>query len=40
MMQEKRPAAKSFRDLVVWRKAHALVLAIYGFTAGLASRVR
>jgi len=29
-----RPAARSFRDLVVWRKAHEFVLAVYGFTAG------
>ena len=29
-----RPAARSFRDLLVWRKAHELVLAIYPFTAG------
>ena len=25
--------AKSFRDLVVWQKAHHLVLAVYAFTA-------
>ena len=29
-----RPAARSFRDLVVWRKAHQFVLAVYSFTAG------
>jgi four helix bundle protein len=29
-----RPAARSFRDLVVWRKAHEFVLAVYTFTAG------
>jgi four helix bundle protein len=28
-----RPAARSFRDLVVWRQAHAFVLAVYRFTA-------
>ena len=28
-----RPAARSFRDLVVWRKAHEFVLAVYPFTA-------
>ena len=28
-----RPAARSFRDLLVWRKAHELVLAVYAFTA-------
>ena len=29
-----RPAARSFRDLLVWRKAHEFVLAVYTFTAG------
>lgn len=29
-----RPAARSFRDLLVWRKAHEFVLAVYAFTAG------
>jgi hypothetical protein len=29
-----RPAAKTFQDLVVWRKAHEFVLAIYPFTVG------
>ncbi len=29
-----RVAARSFRDLVVWRKAHQFVLAVYSFTAG------
>ena len=28
-----RPAARSFRDLIVWRKAHEFVLAVYTFTA-------
>jgi four helix bundle protein len=28
-----RPAARSFRDLVVWQKAHQFVLSIYSFTA-------
>ena len=28
-----RPAARTFQDLVVWRKAHELVLAIYTLTA-------
>ena len=27
-----RPKARTFRDLIVWRKAHELVLAIYRFT--------
>ena len=29
-----RPAARSFRDLLVWRQAHEFVLAVYAFTAG------
>jgi len=29
-----RPAARTFQDLLVWRKAHELVLAVYAFTAG------
>ena len=33
-MPEPRPAARSFRDLLVWRKAHEFVLAVYSFTAG------
>ncbi|MEX0886479.1 MAG: four helix bundle protein [Phycisphaeraceae bacterium] len=28
-----RRAARSFQDLVVWRKAHAMALCIYRFTA-------
>jgi four helix bundle protein len=32
-MPETRPAARTFRDLLVWRKAHEFVLAIYAFTA-------
>ncbi len=28
-----RPPAKSFRDLLVWRKAHEFVLAVYALTA-------
>jgi four helix bundle protein len=43
-----RPAARTFHDLVVWRKAHEFVLAAYSFTAnfpksetyGLASQMR
>jgi four helix bundle protein len=34
-MSSIRPPARSFRDLVVWRKAHEFVLAVYAFTAGL-----
>jgi four helix bundle protein len=33
-MPSLRPAARSFRDLLVWRKAHEFVLAVYAFTAG------
>ncbi|HME08243.1 MAG TPA: four helix bundle protein [Bryobacteraceae bacterium] len=33
-MIEPRPPARSFRDLLVWRKAHEFVLAAYSFTAG------
>ena len=29
-----RAAARSFRDLLVWRKAHEFVLTVYAFTAG------
>jgi len=28
-----RPAARTFSDLLVWRKAHEFVLAVYKFTA-------
>jgi four helix bundle protein len=30
-----RPAAKNFRDLLVWQKAHEFVLELYRFTSGL-----
>ena len=33
LMVEERPAARTFRDLVVWQKAHQFVLAVYDFTA-------
>ena len=33
-MPPPRPPARSFRDLLVWRKAHEFVLAVYAFTAG------
>jgi four helix bundle protein len=33
-MLSPRPAAQSFRDLLVWRKAHEFVLAVYAFTSG------
>jgi four helix bundle protein len=32
-MGEQRPTAKTFRDLVVWQKAHRFVLAVYALTA-------
>ena len=32
-MAKGRPAAKTFRELVVWQKAHEFVLAVYAFTA-------
>ena len=32
-MPSPRPAARSFRDLLVWHKAHEFVLAVYAFTA-------
>ncbi|MCI0498095.1 MAG: four helix bundle protein [Planctomycetales bacterium] len=34
MNNQKRPAAKSFEDLFVWQKAHALVLSTYKATKG------
>jgi len=33
-----RPAARSFRDLMVWRKAHDFVLAVYHFTESFPER--
>jgi len=33
-MAGKMPAARSFRDLVVWQKAHELVLGVYRLTGG------
>jgi four helix bundle protein len=33
VMSMPRPAARTFSDLLVWRKAHEFVLAIYKFTA-------
>ena len=32
-MPGRRPPAKSFQDLLVWRKAHQLVLEVYTLTA-------
>jgi four helix bundle protein len=33
LMATERPAARTFRELVVWQKAHQFVLAVYAFTA-------
>lgn len=33
-MEPKRPPAKCFEDLIVWRKAHVFVLGVYKFTTG------
>jgi four helix bundle protein len=33
-----RLKAKSFRDLIVWRKAHQFVIDIYGYASGLPSK--
>lgn len=33
-MDTQRAPAKTFRDRVVWQKAHEFVLAVYRFTAG------
>ncbi len=33
-MATERPAARTFRDLVVWQKAHQFVVAVYRLTAG------
>src|SRR2546425_654037 len=48
VMPQQRPAARTFSDLLVWRKAHAFVLAVYKFSAdfpkpetyGLAAQMR
>ena len=33
-----RPTAKTFRDLLVWQRAHAFVLAVYKMTAAFPGR--
>ncbi len=33
MVEQRRPA-KRFEDLIVWQKAHALVLAVYHYSGG------
>jgi four helix bundle protein len=37
-MPSQRPAAQSFRDLMVWQKAHAFVLAVYRLTESFPER--
>src|SRR6478672_10998878 len=37
-MPTERPAARSFRDLVVWQKAHEFVLAVYRMTESFPDR--
>jgi four helix bundle protein len=37
-MSSPRPAARSFRDLTVWRKAHEFTLAVYRFTESFPER--
>ena len=37
-MAEGRSVARSFRDLVVWRKAHEFALAVYRLTASFPTR--
>src|SRR5262244_576237 len=38
LVMPERPAARSFRDLMVWRKAHEFVLAVYRFTDSFPDR--
>jgi len=33
-MKEARGAARTFQDLIVWRRAHGFVLAVYRFSGG------
>jgi four helix bundle protein len=37
-MSSERSPARSFRDLVVWQKAHALVLGVYRYTESFPKR--
>ncbi|MGQ0545748.1 MAG: four helix bundle protein [Betaproteobacteria bacterium] len=37
-MSPERPRARTFRDLLVWRKAHEFVLDVYRFTASFPPR--
>src|SRR5262249_32620047 len=38
VMPTERPAARSFRDLLVWQKAHEFVLAVYRLTESFPDR--
>src|SRR4029434_5626597 len=37
-MQAQRPSAKTFRDLLVWHKAHEFVLEVYRYTESFPQR--
>ena len=37
-MQAQRPSAKTFRDLLVWQKAHEFVLEVYRYTESFPQR--
>ena len=37
-MQAQRPSAKTFRDLLVWQKAHESVLEVYRYTESFPQR--
>ena len=37
-MSAQRPAARNFRELVVWQKAHEFVLAVYRLTESFPDR--
>lgn len=37
-MHNQRPAARTFRDLTVWQKAHEFVLAVYRLSASFPDR--
>jgi four helix bundle protein len=38
MMPAQRPSAKTFRDLLVWQKAHEFVLEVYRYTESFPQR--
>ena len=37
-MQARRPSAKTFRDLLVWQKAHEFVFEVYRYTESFPQR--